>query len=205
MKDIKWIFFDIGSTLVHESRTYDDRARRMIKGTLITLKDYQNKREEFEKQGLNGDDEALKFFHLVKTPWPSEFDVMLKEVPQILEYLKSKGYKLGIIANQPLGTEQRLKSYGIRDYFEVIGSSAEYGLSKPDKKFFLKVLEDVNALPQESVMIGDIIQNDIKPAKELGFTTIWFKNGFARMQKDDYGKGLADYIIHSLNDLKHIF
>lgn len=202
---VKWIFFDIGSTLVDEEKTYDERAKRMIEGTSITLKEYQNQREELEKIGLNGDDEALKFFGLKKVPWPSEYDVLLEEAPLILEYLKSKGYKLGIIANQPLGTEQRLISYGIRDYFEVIGSSAEYGLSKPNKEFFLKVLNEVNALPSESVMIGDIIQNDIKPSKELGFTTVWFKNGFAKLQDDKFGKDYADYIIHSLNDLRYIF
>jgi len=205
MNNIKWIFFDIGSTLVNEERTYDERAKNMIKGTSITFDQYKEKRMELEKLGLNGEDEALKYFKLKKAPWPSEYDVLLDEAPEILKYLKNKGYKLGIIANQPLGTEDRLKSYGIRDYFDVVGSSAEMGVNKPNKEFFIRVLNMANAKASESVMIGDIIQNDIVPSKELGFTTVWFKNGFAKYQDNKFGKGVSDYIICNLLDLKNIF
>ena len=35
---VKWIFFDVGSTLVDETEAYDHRVREMIAGTSITFK-----------------------------------------------------------------------------------------------------------------------------------------------------------------------
>lgn len=37
MKNVKWIFFDVGSTLVDETEAYNHRIRDMIKGTGITF------------------------------------------------------------------------------------------------------------------------------------------------------------------------
>lgn len=34
---IKWIFFDVGSTLVDETEAYDHRVREMITGTSICI------------------------------------------------------------------------------------------------------------------------------------------------------------------------
>ena len=46
---IKWIFFDVGSTLVDETEAYDHRAREMIKNTDITFSEFDNKRIELAK------------------------------------------------------------------------------------------------------------------------------------------------------------
>ena len=39
---IKWIFFDIGSTLVDESVAYRNRIERTIAGTNVTYDDFDN-------------------------------------------------------------------------------------------------------------------------------------------------------------------
>ena len=40
---VKWIFFDIGSTLVDETEAYDHRVRDMIVGTDISFSELQNR------------------------------------------------------------------------------------------------------------------------------------------------------------------
>lgn len=66
MKNIKWIFFDVGSTLVDETEAYNHRIRDAIKDTDITFEQFNEKRLEFAKRNMKGDIEALKYFGLKK-------------------------------------------------------------------------------------------------------------------------------------------
>ena len=201
---IKWIFFDIGSTLVDETEAYDHRVREMIAGKSITFKEFDDVRIALARQGLDGNSAAIKHFGLTKTPWHSEDEVPYSDAHTTLTALIDKGYKLGIIANQKLGTEERLKSWSLRQYFDVIVTSAEIGYAKPDKEIFEKALELAKCTAEESVMVGDRLDNDIIPAKAIGMKTIWVKNGLAQYQGAELGEGVADYQIGSLSDLLRI-
>ena len=201
---VKWIFFDVGSTLVDETEAYDHRVREMISGTGITFKEFDDIRIALAKQGLDGNSAAIKYFGLTKTPWHSEDELPYSDAHSTLASLIVKGYKLGIIANQKLGTAERLESWGLRQYFEVIAASAEIGYAKPDKEIFEKALELAKCTAAESMMVGDRLDNDIIPAKAIGMKTIWVKNGLAQYQDAELGEGVADYQIGSLSELLHV-
>ena len=201
---IKWIFFDVGSTLVDETEAYDHRVREMIAGTSITFKEFDDVRIAFSMQGLDGNSAAIKHFGLTKTPWHSEDEVPYSDAHGTLVALIDKGYKLGIIANQKIGTSERLESWGLRQYFDVIAASAEIGYAKPDKEIFEKAFELAGCTAAESVMVGDRLDNDIIPAKVLSLKTVWLKNGLAKYQNAELGKNVADYQIYSLSELPHI-
>ena len=198
---IEWIFFDVGSTLVDETLAYDNRAIDMIENTNITFNEFAQKRLELAKFGYDGNSTAIKFFGLEKTPWRTEDEFLYNDAPYVLEKLKSTGYKLGIIANQQVGLEQRLDKWRISKYFDVIVSSYDAGVSKPDKKIFFKAIEKAGAKPQDCLMIGDRLDNDIIPAKEIGMKTIWIKQNLASFQSDMLGDGYADFIVYSLSKL----
>ena len=202
--NIKWIFFDVGSTLVDETEAYDHRAREMISGTGITFKEFDDIRIALAKQGLDGNSAAIKYFGLTKTPWHSEDELPYSDIQSTLAALIDKGYKLGIIANQKLGTKERLDSWGLRQYFDVIATSAEIGYAKPDKEIFEKAFELAKCTATESMMVGDRLDNDIIPAKSLGMKTAWIKNGLAQYQNIELGEGVADYQIHSLSEILQI-
>lgn len=61
---IKWIFFDVGSTLVDETKAYDHRALDMISNTNITFEEFNDARIAFAKLGLDGNSAAIKRFGL---------------------------------------------------------------------------------------------------------------------------------------------
>ena len=65
---VKWIFFDIGSTLIDEAEAYDHRAREMIAGTNITFQEFDDMRIALTRQGFDGNSAAVKHFGLTKTP-----------------------------------------------------------------------------------------------------------------------------------------
>ena len=201
---IKWIFFDVGSTLVDETQAYEHRIRDMIADTDITLDEYDTVRISLARQGFDGNSEAIKHFGLTKTPWHSEDEVLYSDVEPTLEFLSAKGYKLGIIANQNPGTANRLESWGVRQYFDVIVSSAEVGYAKPDIKIFEIALEAAGCTADNSIMVGDRLDNDIIPAKTIGMKTVWIKNGLSKLQDQKLGEGYADHQIYSLREMTKI-
>ena len=203
--DAKWIFFDVGSTLVDETEAYNHRTREMIENTDITFSVFDEKRIELAKQGFDGNSEAIKYFGLKKTPWHSEDEIPFEDALDTLETLKERGYKLGIIANQSLGTAQRLENWGLLKYFNVVATSAEIGIAKPDKLIFERAIELAGCQLQNAVMVGDRLDNDIIPAKALGMKTVWIRKGLSIYQNIDLGKNIADWVIDTLSDLKVIF
>ena len=64
LNNIKWLFFDVGSTLVDETDCYNHRIQDAIAGTNITFEEFNEKRMFFSKKNLKGDIEALRFFGL---------------------------------------------------------------------------------------------------------------------------------------------
>lgn len=201
----QWIFLDVGSTLVDETEAFEHRLRDILPGSGIARERFEEKRLELAQTGADGNNAAIKFFNLVKTPWHSEDETPFEDSAETLEYLKNKGYKLGVIANQPLGTEQRLQTWGLLHYFDVIAASAELGVTKPDARIFEKAFELAGCTAEDAVMVGDRLDNDMIPAKSLGMQTVWIRKGISAKQNLALGSGFADWAIDNLSDLKKIF
>ena len=201
MKVIHWIFFDIGSTLVDEEEAYHHWIRDMIRGTAVTFEQFSEKRIQYAKEGFNGDQKAIEYFGLNKTPWHSEDEVPYDDCKETLQALCDRGYQLGIIANQKPGAKDRLGAWGLGRYFSVIASSAELGVSKPDKEIFLQALRMADCRPENAVMVGDRLDNDIRPAKELGMKTIRIRKGIAVYAKPSCEAEVPDYTVDSLSEI----
>ncbi len=199
------LFFDIGSTLVDESTAYDHHARMMLEGSGITFAEFDRKRREFYKKGMDGNSEAASFFRLREKPWPSEDETLFPDAFGTLEYLEKRGYRLGIIANQPRGTERRLSERGLLRFFSIIEASYECGFSKPDERIFLKALEEAGCEREEAWMIGDRLDNDIAAAHRLGMKTVWIRSGMWKLTPFSFSDGIADFCINQLSELKFHF
>lgn len=205
LNDIKWLFFDVGSTLVDETECYNHRIRDAIAETDITFEDFNEKLLYFSKQNLKGDIEALRYFRLAKTPWHHEDEKPYKDAGNVLKILCEKGYRIVVIANQSTGTEKRLESYGLMKYIQLVVASAEEGVTKPDKRIFDIALKRAGCSPSEAVMIGDRVDNDIIPAKEMGTMTIWVRQGFGKYWTISDESEKADFTVDNLSELLDIF
>ena len=201
MDTIRWVFFDIGSTLVDEEEAYKHRIRDMIRGTPITCEQFSEKRVQYAKEGYNGDQKAIEYFGLNKTPWHSEDEVPFDDCAETLRALCDRGYQLGVIANQKPGAKARLDAWGLGRYFSVIASSAELGVSKPDPAIFRLALEQADCTPKNAVMVGDRLDNDIRPAKELGMKTIQIRKGIAVFAKPSCEAEVPDFTVDSLSEI----
>lgn len=205
MQNIKWIFFDIGSTLIDESECYHMRFRESVVGTTISPEDFKKKVIEYSKHNVKGDHEAAKYYDIKLSPWHKEAEKPYENAEFVLKQLNQKGYHLGIIANQSPGTKNRLENWGLLKYFDIILASAEEGISKPDIEIFNRALKRANCLPVNAVMIGDRLDNDIVPAKKIGMKTVWIKQGFCGLASVTNEIEQANYEINNLLELLDIF
>ncbi len=98
-------------------------------------------------------------------------------IAEVLVTLAGQGLKLGLAANQPIKTLDKLAQHGIAHYFENQGISGLYGFRKPDLRLFLRACDDLGVTPEECIMVGDRIDNDIVPAKVLGMRTVLLRTG----------------------------
>lgn len=55
MDNIKWLFFDIGSTLADESKVYEDIFRKIAEAACVSEEYVNQKAIEFYKQNKRGD------------------------------------------------------------------------------------------------------------------------------------------------------
>lgn len=204
LANIKWIFFDIGSTLVDESVAYQNRIERTIAGTNVTYDDFYNKMVEISKYNQSGYNKALEAYGLKTVPWNSDDEFVYPETENCLGEL-SKHYRIGIIANQNLGSEERLEKLGLLKHIDLVIASAEEGVAKPDLRIFQIALDRANCKPEEAVMVGDRLDNDIIPANKIGMTTVWIKQGFGSYAEPKTVEEQPDYIVNNLVEITEVF
>ena len=195
--NIKWLFFDVGSTLLDEHIAYEYRLQEIAIAANVPYEYVYDKALEFYKQNKKGDEEVTKLLGVEKPAWHREKEILFEGAKECLETL-SKHYKIGVIANQSLGTKERLERHGILKYIDLVVASAEEGVVKPDRRIFEIALERSGCKPCEAVMIGDRIDNDIVPANLLGMHTIWVKQGFRQYWNFTEEIERADYTVNNL-------
>ncbi|MCH5200099.1 MAG: HAD family hydrolase [Oscillospiraceae bacterium] len=198
---IKWLFFDLGSTLIDESDCLEYRIQELLKQPHAPSRETLERRmTELASQNRLPHKDAAAEFGLEISKWPKHLEKLYEGVPELLEKLVDR-YRLGIIANQSMGTEQRLVNYGIRQYFDIIMSSAEAGISKPDLKIFTAALEKAECIPENAYMIGDRLDNDIEPAAQIGMHTIWVKQASFSYGNLDLIQHKPDHTVDSITEI----
>ena len=97
-----------------------------------------------------------------------------KETVKYIELLH-KSHPVYLLSNA-ISTFLRTIIYknNIENLFDKIYISSEMKLAKPDKKFFLHVLDDINAMPSECIMIDDNPEN-IAAAEAVGIHGIVYR------------------------------
>ncbi|MBT4497582.1 MAG: HAD family hydrolase [Gemmatimonadetes bacterium] len=194
---VEWIFFDLGSTLLDETKCLMDRLSKAATlagdfGVYVTLEELWRWSEEaytaFEPSPFRS---ALAHTNLTEehrevvyqgSPYHNSGEILYSGVGDLLAQL-SASYHLGIIANQPPGLQQRLAAYGIVEHFRCILGSGDMEVGKPNPAIFeLAEREVAPCTPDRMVMVGDRVDNDIRPANELGWCTVRVRQGIAHRQ-----------------------
>lgn len=129
----------------------------------------------------------------------------------VLTTLKKRGVRHGIISNGQFYTPIELSDLlgeeshgGIRGYESLFDPqlaffSFELGVSKPDTTAFQRAIAALtkdNIMPDDCVMIGNSLVNDVAPAQHMGFRTVLFAP-----QPVPESAIKPDLVIHNLGQL----
>jgi len=181
MKKIKpsAILFDMDGVLV-------DSLESWWKALNHSLDHFNHKtisRQEFIEKYWGHD----LFTNLKKMNLPEEVglfcnDVYYKYVDKITLYPKAKEtleklikFKKSIITNTPKKcTNQILKNFDMKKYFDAVLTSSDVSIAKPDPEIVLKACKKLGVEPKDAVLIGDT-DSDIKAGRAAGCKVIGVK------------------------------
>ncbi|MCO7126492.1 HAD-IA family hydrolase [Sporolactobacillus shoreicorticis] len=214
MKTKRWIFFDLGSTLIDESAQEESIVHVMSDalsalGFPCSAEHIRHLRENACRSYQHTVNDVLP--SLVQTKEQYEFVrskvVYLPEqeflYPNVIEVLSdlSANFNLGIIANQSEDAQERMKKLNIHRYFSVFALSSELSVKKPDLRIFTYALERAGSMPNEAYMVGDRLDFDIYPANKLGMKTIRVLQGMACLQQPRNSDYAPMMTIQAIDDL----
>ena len=103
------------------------------------------------------------------------FNELIPQTIEVLEYLKEKGYQLHVVSNGfHEVTNRKVEKSGLKKYFETVASAEDAHAMKPDERIFEYSLNLANAEKSESIFIGDDWVADVKGAQNFGLDIIFF-------------------------------
>jgi FMN hydrolase / 5-amino-6-(5-phospho-D-ribitylamino)uracil phosphatase len=92
---------------------------------------------------------------------------------ETLERLRAAGYRLGVMTNG----NADLAEYGVVDVFEFVVRAEDVGYAKPDQRFFKTAQERAGLDPQQMLLVGDNLVDDVQGAQNVGWHAVWFNQG----------------------------
>jgi putative hydrolase of the HAD superfamily len=98
----------------------------------------------------------------------------------VLEVLRGEGIPLGIISNSAFSgsaLSDQLAELGLREFFDFLISSSDFGLRKPHRYLFEAAARQMRLQTQNVWYLGDRIDTDIAGARAAGMVGVWFERG----------------------------
>lgn len=174
-RQIQAVVFDIGETLVDETRHWAAVAQYAgipeltlmgVLGGLIERREHQ--RSLFGYLQIESVDPNTFGYEI-------ELQDLYPDVVTVLRQLKTAGYRIGITGNQPLGAIEQVVALGLP--VDFAGSSADWGVAKPEPDFFARIAEGLGLAYDQILYIGDRLDNDVLPAIAIGMHAAFIHRG----------------------------
>ena len=114
---------------------------------------------------------------------------LYKEAKEIINLVKEKG-KIAVLATNPLfphtATENRMRWAGLEPAeFTEYTTYENCHYCKPNQKYYEELLQKLDLKPEECIMIGNDVEEDMVPAEKLGMDRFLLTNCLInKMDKD---------------------
>ena len=93
----------------------------------------------------------------------------------LLKKLKENNFLVALNNEVKEWNEHRISKFKLKKYFELIISSCDVGVAKPEREIYEILLDKIKISPEEIIFIDNREENLI-PAKNLGIKTHLFKS-----------------------------
>ena len=121
-------------------------------------------------RGMGGDSErAYEAAVEMTKAWEHahNFD-LFDDVPPVLDVLRERGLKLGVVSNTGRDVDLFLAHHSLR--FDAALSSRVHGKVKPHPTIFQAELDRLGVAAEHAAMVGDSPEDDLEGARGLGMT-----------------------------------
>lgn len=195
MAKCRYIFFDVGNTLL-----FPNRPRMLAplpQEKHLSLESWQalerRTKKEFDDGLISGQidhgfwwtfhthlldqldafDDAVRDELVVNTQNSANWDQILPGTREALERIKQQ-YAIAVISNADGKIDAVLSRCGICDCFASITDSGNIGHEKPHPAIFAAALQQMKADPAESLYVGDVYSVDYVGARNAGMQAVLF-------------------------------
>src|ERR1700730_12656194 len=195
MAKCRFIFFDVGNTLLFPNRALilaplpEDRHPSLEAWQALE----RRTKHEFDQgllegnvdqsfwwtfhtyllQGLNALDNGLRNTLVENTQNSANWDQILPGTREALERFR-KQYAIAVISNADGKIDAVLRRCGIVDCFQSITESGHVGHEKPHLAIFEAALREMKADATESLYVGDVYSVDYVGARQAGMQAVLF-------------------------------
>lgn len=115
---------------------------------------------------------------------------------ELLKALRLNGQRVWLLSNaQRIFTAYELRLLGIEDLFDGVYLSSDYGVKKPDRRFFEILLRERSIPVESAVMIGNDGLCDIRGAKNAGLATVYIRSNISPQEPLPQ----ADYVLEEMD------
>ena len=208
---IRTVVFDVGETLVDESREYGSWAdwlgvpRHTFSATFGAViargADHRDTFQIFRP----GFDLAAEREARVAAGQPESFGEsdLYEDARPSLAALQAAGLVVGIAGNQPARAETILRDLNLPA--DWIATSDGLGVAKPSPAFFAAIEQLAGCVASEILYVGDRLDNDIAPAQAAGMASVFIRRGpWGHILHDDEVEARCLATITSLSELPEL-
>jgi HAD superfamily hydrolase (TIGR01662 family) len=180
---IEAVVFDVGETLVNETREYGTWAdwlgvprhtfSSVFGAVIISGREYRDVFQHF-RPGFDLDEERKQ---RMEAGQPEQFweEDLYPDVREAMTNLRDMGIWVGVAGNQTAQAGAILRELGLPA--DLIATSDDWGVSKPDPDFFQAIINAAPCSADRILHVGDRLDNDLKPAKAAGMRTAFVRRG----------------------------
>lgn len=178
-----WYLFDYGMVISTAPEPDDWDLLQEATGIDLQVPNsaYWTNRERFDA----GDLEPLEYWsrvvgrkindhftELLESLDASQWSHLNLKTMSVLEALAQNGSNLALLSNMPAGMSRRfLAEAPWTKHFPRTFFSGQLGMTKPDRRVFEHVLDELHARPEDSIFIDDNASN-VDTAQALGIRTV---------------------------------
>jgi HAD superfamily hydrolase (TIGR01549 family) len=183
---VRAVVFDVGETLIDETRIWTRWAERLdvpaltflgVLGACAALDLPHRYAFELVRPGLDLDAEIARWADDEPAGLRENFDAadLYPDVRPALAALREAGLAVVVAGNQPPQARDALEAMGLP--VDAIRTSDEWGVQKPDPEFFARVVELTGFPAAETAYVGDRLDNDVLPAADAGMRPVLIRRG----------------------------
>jgi HAD superfamily hydrolase (TIGR01549 family) len=193
------VVFDVGGTLLHVARDPQEAALERIAHLGVVSLDafragvqaavaewraheYKPECEDLAATWTRHYERALAAAHfpgdcveaarLLEEGFLSDGWELFPDAVPVLDAIRARGVRMGVVSNWPPSLEQTLERAGLRHYFDVVVSFGIVGFAKPHRRIFEIAAEALGLAPTQILYVGDDLEDDALGAPRAGMHAV---------------------------------